>query len=36
MYIKKSLGDFGEEKACNYLLQNNYKILERNFRSKHI
>ncbi|MBI2012823.1 YraN family protein [Candidatus Curtissbacteria bacterium] len=28
----KSQGDTGEELACEYLLQNGYKILERNFR----
>jgi len=34
MYIKKALGTFGEDKACNYLVQNNYKIIERNFQCK--
>ncbi len=34
MFIKQALGNFGEEKACNYLIQNNYKIIERNFRCK--
>ena len=34
MYVKKALGEYGEDKACNYLLQNNYKIIERNFRCK--
>ena len=28
----KIQGDIGEEVACKYLLQNGYKILERNFR----
>ena len=28
----KLRGDIGEELACKYLLQNGYKILERNFR----
>ena len=28
----KIQGDIGEELACEYLLQNGYKILERNFR----
>ena len=28
----KVQGDIGEELACKYLLQNGYKILERNFR----
>ena len=34
MFIKQALGTLGEHKACNYLLQNNYKIIERNFRCK--
>ena len=34
MFIKQALGAFGEDKACNYLIQNNYKIIERNFRCK--
>jgi len=34
MYINQMLGLFGEEKACNYLEQNNYKIIERNFRCR--
>ena len=28
----KSQGDIGEELACKHLLENGYKILERNFR----
>lgn len=31
---KKSLGDFGEEAACQFLVKNGYKILERNFRAR--
>ena len=34
MYIKQALGAFGEDKACNYLEENNYEIIERNFRCK--
>lgn len=34
MFIKQALGVFGEDKACNYLIQNNYNIIERNFRCK--
>ncbi len=34
MYIKQTLGKFGENKACSYLEKNNYKIIERNFRCK--
>lgn len=29
------LGIYGEDKACKYLEQNNYQIIERNFRCKH-
>lgn len=33
MSTKKSqLGEFGEEKACEYLFKKSYKIIERNFR----
>ena len=35
MFINQLLGYFGEEKACNYLINNNYKIIERNFKCKH-
>ena len=31
---KRTIGAQGEEMACHYLEQANYKILERNFRSK--
>ena len=32
MYINQSIGQLGEDKACEYLEKNNYTILERNFR----
>ena len=35
MSEKQSLGIFGENKACNYLIKHNYKIIERNFKCKH-
>ncbi len=35
MQNKKDRGDFGEKIADSYLRKENYKILERNFRSKH-
>lgn len=31
MYFKQKIGKFGEEKACEYLITNDYKIIERNF-----
>ena len=34
MYVKQQLGQYGEEKACNYLETHNYKIIERNFRCR--
>ena len=34
MYLNKALGNFGENKACEYLKNNNYIILERNFKCK--
>ena len=34
MYIKKVLGQYGENMACNYLKNNNYQIVERNYRCK--
>ena len=34
MYVNHILGRFGEDKACNYLEKNNYKIIERNFICK--
>lgn len=34
MYVNQILGRFGEDKACDYLEKNNYKIIERNFRCK--
>lgn len=30
----KDIGKIGEEEVCNYLLKNNYEILERNFFCK--
>ncbi len=29
---KRKIGDLGEQIACNYLRQNNYRILSRNFQ----
>ena len=34
MHINQELGRFGENQACQYLVQNNYAIIERNFRCK--
>lgn len=34
MYIYHEFGKIGEEIATKYLKQNNYKIIERNFRCK--
>ncbi|MDR2532610.1 MAG: YraN family protein [Oscillospiraceae bacterium] len=34
MTEKKKKGDFGEEKACLYLINKGYNITARNFRSK--
>ncbi|HOB20490.1 MAG TPA: YraN family protein [Candidatus Atribacteria bacterium] len=31
---KKDLGAFGEEKACEFLQENGYEILARNYRSR--
>ena len=31
MYFRRKIGIFGENVACKYLLENNYKIVERNF-----
>ena len=31
---KKQIGKIGEDMACNYLLQNNYKIIDRNFHCR--
>lgn len=30
----RSVGDEGEQKACNYLVENSYRIIERNFRTR--
>jgi putative endonuclease len=32
MTYKSQLGQFGEDFACKYLVNNDYKIIERNFR----
>lgn len=34
MYLKKQLGNLGEEIATNYLQENNYEIIERNFNCR--
>ena len=34
MYKRHGVGKLGEELACKYLIKNNYKILERNFKCK--
>lgn len=34
MTYKSQLGQFGEDLACEYLVENGYKIIERNFRQK--
>lgn len=34
MTQKSELGQFGENLACEYLIDNGYKIIERNFRQK--
>lgn len=31
----KKVGDEGEEKACKFLLQNSYHIIERNWRTRY-
>ena len=31
MYFKQLIGKYGEDLACNYLKENNYIILDRNF-----
>lgn len=31
MYFRQEIGKWGENLACNYLAERNYKILERNF-----
>lgn len=32
----KVLGDVGEKQACDFLIQQGYKIIENNFRHKHL
>lgn len=34
MYLKKQIGNLGEELATNYLKQNNYNIVKRNFKCR--
>lgn len=34
MINKSQLGKFGEDIACRYLVENKYKVIERNFRQK--
>ena len=34
MTYRSKLGQLGENIACRYLVENNYKIIERNFRQK--
>ncbi|MCF0124315.1 MAG: YraN family protein [Clostridia bacterium] len=34
MYIAKIIGKNGEDMACRYLEEKNYKIIERNYRCK--
>ena len=34
MYVKQEIGKKGEEVAVNYLKEKDYKIIQRNFRSK--
>ena len=31
MYFRKEIGKWGENLACRYLEENNYKVIERNF-----
>ena len=32
MTLKSELGNYGEDLACEYLVENRYKIIERNYR----
>ena len=34
MTYRSEIGQFGENIACEYLIKNGYKIIERNFRQK--
>lgn len=34
MYLRHEVGKLGEDFACNYLIKNNYEIIERNFQCK--
>jgi len=33
-FSNKELGRWGEKKACNYLIKNNYIIIEKNYRTR--
>lgn len=35
MYYRKLIGNYGEDLACEYLKDNNYLILDRNFYCYH-
>jgi putative endonuclease len=35
-YRNKNIGNFGEEKACEYLLKKNFEILHQNYRVGHL
>lgn len=32
MYVKQTIGKFGEKVTCEYLEKNNYKVIDKNFR----
>lgn len=34
MYKSHEIGKTGEDLACNFLLKQNFEIIERNFKSK--
>ena len=34
MYFRREIGIWGENLACKYLKNNNYKIIQRNFSCK--
>lgn len=36
MYNNKIIGNYGEDLACQYLIRNNYVIIERNFCYSHL
>lgn len=35
MKNNQKIGKYGEDVVCRYLINNNYKVIERNFRCKH-